>query len=260
MRLVEESKQRTPVESNRKEKVNFSCVKLVKQKKMNRNNFRGKRVKAGDQSKSSESNVIVDNNPVTKIFREYAAELNDKHDRYERIVKISRDITIEAKRLIFLLHSIDKRKGNKDSVLEETKNRLLSLCKNQFANIAKELSGRDSYQYARAYSAGLQEFVEAFTYYDFMRQQPFLDWQELQKQLTYLSTDDTNETDEEKDDKIAENCEQETHVCLVQPIEFMLGLADLSGEVMRNCINSLGSGDIDNCFDDCKFMQNIYSG
>lgn len=39
----------------------------------------------------------------------YAAELDDKHDRQEKLVKASRDITIESKRIIFLLHNIDPR-------------------------------------------------------------------------------------------------------------------------------------------------------
>lgn len=45
---------------------------------------------------------------VLEQFRLYAEELDDKHDRHERIVKLSRDITIESKRIIFLLHTIDK--------------------------------------------------------------------------------------------------------------------------------------------------------
>lgn len=39
------------------------------------------------------------------MFREFSRELDEKHDRYERIVKLSRDITIESKRIIFALHS-----------------------------------------------------------------------------------------------------------------------------------------------------------
>lgn len=48
---------------------------------------------------------IDEKNPVLQMFRECSLELTDKHDRYERIVKISRDITIESKRIIFLLHN-----------------------------------------------------------------------------------------------------------------------------------------------------------
>lgn len=36
---------------------------------------------------------------------EYNAQLVEKQDRHERIVKLSRDITIESKRIIFLLHN-----------------------------------------------------------------------------------------------------------------------------------------------------------
>lgn len=39
------------------------------------------------------------------MFKEYTRTLDEKHDRYERIVKLGRDITIESKRIIFLLHS-----------------------------------------------------------------------------------------------------------------------------------------------------------
>lgn len=51
---------------------------------------------------------IDENNPIIKAFRGYCVDLDAKHDRHERLVKISRDITIESKRIIFLLHNIDK--------------------------------------------------------------------------------------------------------------------------------------------------------
>lgn len=65
---------------------------------MHRNNrFRGNRAanqqRYGD--KKIEKTADADDSLVIKSFREYAEELNDKHDRYERIVKHSRDITIE---------------------------------------------------------------------------------------------------------------------------------------------------------------------
>lgn len=53
-------------------------------------------------------NNLDEDHEIIKTFQMYAAELDDKHDRYERIVKIGRDITIESKRIIFLLHNVDK--------------------------------------------------------------------------------------------------------------------------------------------------------
>jgi hypothetical protein len=46
--------------------------------------------------------------PVIISFQQYAAELDFKHDKYERIVKLGRDVTIESKRIIFLLHTLDR--------------------------------------------------------------------------------------------------------------------------------------------------------
>lgn len=70
--------------------------------------YRHKRNKPpiGKQSKTVLES-LDENNPVIVMFKEFATELDDKHDRYERIVKLSRDITIESKRIIFLLHNIN---------------------------------------------------------------------------------------------------------------------------------------------------------
>jgi hypothetical protein len=74
--------------------------------KGNRRNFKNNR----DNSNKRPNEVEVDsNNPVVAQFQIYSKELDDKHDRHERLVKASRDITIESKRIIFLLHNIDPR-------------------------------------------------------------------------------------------------------------------------------------------------------
>ena len=62
-----------------------------------------------DHQKSQQVEPIDSSNPVIKNFQNYSIELNDKHDRHERLVKLSRDLTIESKRIIFLLHNIDAR-------------------------------------------------------------------------------------------------------------------------------------------------------
>lgn len=38
----------------------------------------------------------------------FLRELDSKHDKHERIFKLSRDITVESKRTIFLLHRITR--------------------------------------------------------------------------------------------------------------------------------------------------------
>ena len=45
---------------------------------------------------------------VTRIFHGFQTELDARHDKHERLVKLSRDITIGSKRVIFVIHRIDR--------------------------------------------------------------------------------------------------------------------------------------------------------
>lgn len=236
---------------------------------MNRNRNRGYKGTHSRGEKKVTTEANCGNSLVVNCFRGYAEELSNKHDRYERIVKQSRDITIESKRLIFLLHSVDLRKSDSDETLIEAFNRLMALCTTNFHNIAKEMFGHDHYQYARAYSAGLQEFIEALSFHNYLRNDNIYNWNDLQQKLTYkLDDQDSKNAENVENPENPENQNQNEKMntttvrieCLVQPYEFMLGLADLSGEIMRKCINSLGNGDVDACQSACSFIQELHSG
>jgi len=43
---------------------------------------------------------------VQAFFQMCSKKLDEHNDRHERLVKLSRDITIESKRIIFLLHRV----------------------------------------------------------------------------------------------------------------------------------------------------------
>lgn len=63
--------------------------------------------KAGHTSYASDDGGIAlpADSPVLQMFKSAFVQLNNRHDRHERLVKLSRDITIESKRIIFQLHS-----------------------------------------------------------------------------------------------------------------------------------------------------------
>lgn len=108
----------------------------------------------------------------------------------------------------------------------------------------------------------MQEYVEAFTYYEYINSGKVLDWNDLQEKMSYDESNvvtDEKETDNE-DKSVQGKTETKKFKCLVQPIEFMLGLADSTGEVMRRCITSLGCGDVKTCFQVCSFLQSLYTG
>lgn len=46
----------------------------------------------------------------------------------------------------------------------------------------------------------------------------------------------------------------------VTPSDYLLGVADLTGELMRMCISSVGNGDIDTPFRLSQFLRQIHDG
>merc|ERR1739838_134090 len=132
-------------------------------------------------------NKTVDINtddPVQNMFGEISKVLDARHDKRERIVKLSRDITIESKRIIFCLHRI-KSEDDKAAVLGEAEGRLWEMKEKLWYYLARELKGEDHYQFIRAYSAGLQEWVEALSFYHYLTYDKLIQFEEVEKELVF---------------------------------------------------------------------------
>lgn len=166
-----------------------------------------------------------------------------------------------------ILKPLDFRKNNKEEVLADAKNRIDKVFAISFLAIAKELAGLDTYQYSRSFSAGLQEFIEAYTFYEYLSGIEITGWETIQEKLTFEIPEKIEkiaDVSEKSEDEVSEGVGEISLVeptatkqiqCFVQPSEYILGLADLTGEIMRNCINSLGNGDTEECFNSRAFLQ-----
>uniref|UniRef100_A0A8C1JPD0 Translin-associated factor X n=1 Tax=Cyprinus carpio TaxID=7962 RepID=A0A8C1JPD0_CYPCA len=149
----------------------------------------------------------------------FQQELDTKHDKHERLVKISRDITIESKRTIFLLHRVTSV-PDVEEILTEADVKLDSV-RQKIGQIAEELKGEDLHQFHRAFTPGMT----------------------------------TNTYDGQPTCHVA---------CVltfqITPTDYLLGVADLTGELMRMCISSVGNGDIDTPFQLSGFLRQIHDG
>lgn len=87
------------------------------------------------------------------------------------------------------------------------------------------------------------------TFYQYLQEDKIQSWPYFAEQFTYEHTDCA-----------AKAGPNSIRTVTLPPVEYILGIADLTGELMRKCINSLGSGNIDDCFLTCNFVKNIYSG
>ncbi|XP_020777013.1 translin-associated protein X [Boleophthalmus pectinirostris] len=214
-----------------------------------------KREGEGSSSKKavSDANVNV-SSPIIAAFKVFQQELDTKHDKYERLVKISRDITIESKRTIFLLHRVTSV-PDVEGILSEADVKL-DLVRQKIGLIADELRGEDIYQFHRAFTPGIQEYVEAVSFQHFIRHRSLISLEEINARLVFMRAEKENV-------KVpVEAAPGGTHVLTFQvtPSDYLLGVADLTGELMRLCISSVGNGDIDTPFQLSQFLRQIHDG
>ncbi|XP_061173497.1 translin-associated protein X-like [Saccostrea echinata] len=191
---------------------------------------------------------VDENNYIIQQFQEYQKELDFRHDKHERLVKLSRDVTIESKRVIFLMQRNSGSDKNNEK-LEQAWKKIRDIQQQKFLPMAKELHGEDPYQFLRAYSAGLQEYIEAVAFYHYLKSKTLVSLDQVQADLNFIvPSSDT------------ENSQEKTISVHVPPSEYILGLADLTGELMRFAINSVGSGDLDTPNNVSAYLRNMLGG
>lgn len=194
----------------------------------------------------------VSQSAMISAFKVFQQELDTRHDKYERLVKISRDITIESKRTIFLLHRVTSV-PNVEEVLNEADNKLDGV-KQKIGQIAEELRGEDLYQFHKAFTSGVQEYVEAVSFHHFIRHRTLLSLEEINAALVFIK----GETVEIKAPVESQGACVLTFQ--VTSTDYLLGVADLTGELMRMCISSVGNGDMETPFELSNFLRDIHDG
>lgn len=94
-------------------------------------------------------------------------------------------------------------------------------------------------------TAGLQEYIEARTLYSITSTGTILSYAEAQKELEYVVT---------------EKEESRTVVTLLPHTDYMLGVADLTGELMRRAINSIADNNPDYVHQASNIVKDLYTG
>ncbi|KAL5008285.1 hypothetical protein ScPMuIL_013866 [Solemya velum] len=227
--------------------------------KQSKNEMTGRGGECDFKRKRNNDRPVDTSSPVIQAFQLFQDELDLKHNKHERLVKMSRDITIESKRIIFLLHRIV---GAEDpaSILDQALEKLKIVQQTKFHPVAMELQNEDPYQFIRAYTAGVQEYIEALSFYYYLKEKRLITLEEVQRDLFFngplVEQDDCKQMKSDTAEVKGDN----SMSILITPVDFMLGLADLTGELMRLSINSAGAGDLDVPFSVCDFLKTIQTG
>ncbi|GER43821.1 translin-associated protein X [Striga asiatica] len=201
------------------------------------------------------SSAGSETNPMKEAFSKYATYLNDLNEKRERVVKASRDVTMNSKKVIFQVHRMSKH--NKEEVLEKAEKDLAAVMDQHVSRIVKELHGTDFWKLRRAYSPGIQEYVEAATLCNFCKNGTLLNLDEINTSLLPLS-------------------DPSLEPLQINVLDYLLGkwaitfvpfsgykfavdrLADLTGELMRLAIGRISDGELHYAQKICRFVREIY--
>eukprot|EP00053_Salpingoeca_punica_P004886 m.51471 g.51471 ORF g.51471 m.51471 type:complete len:261 (+) comp12994_c0_seq1:45-827(+) len=189
----------------------------------------------GESREAALQAAAAGSSPILAAFAGYSATLTGGYDLHERLVKISRDITTQSKRTIFLLHRI-RRRSEAAPIIAEARQSLESVRDELFAKIVAEVKDKMRGRFVRAYSPGVQEFVEAYSFLHYMEHSTLVTLSDLN---SFLSTSVPAELE------------------IVTLRDFIGGIADLTGELMRVCV-STEEDDVPPLI--CKFVRIVHSG
>ncbi|KAL9667012.1 hypothetical protein QQ045_001357 [Rhodiola kirilowii] len=144
---------------------------------------------------------------------------------------------MNSKKVIFQVHRISK--DNKDEVLEKAEKDLKAVMDQHIARLLKELNGTDFWKLRRAYSPGVQEFIEAATFCRFCKTGTLLKLEEINADLLPLSGPSIEPLQ-------------------INILDYLLGLADLTGELMRLAMGRISEGELEFAGKICEFVREIY--
>ncbi|KAL8161437.1 hypothetical protein V2J09_012926 [Rumex salicifolius] len=205
------------------------------------------------QSVAKKPRTMTTNSALRDSFSNYADYLNNLgaslstmqyagcigliNEKRERVVKASRDITMNSKKVIFQVHRLGK--DNKDEVLEKAEKDLEAVRNQHISRLVKELEGTDFWKLRRAYSPGVQEYVEAATFCKFCRTGSLLKLEEINSTLLPLSVPSLEPLQ-------------------INILDYLLGLADVTGELMRMAISRVSDGELEFAQRICRFARDIH--
>ncbi|KAL7901827.1 Translin [Trichoderma sp. SZMC 28014] len=140
------------------------------------------------------------------MFENFRDELDEHYDRRERIIKASRDVTAQSKKIIFTLQRV--KQPNKDfpqGIQQDIDTRLGEISK-LLSGITADVQSINRYRYGSSLRC-LEELVEALSFAHYLRHQKLITSEETQAAVP------------------AE--------IMLTPHDYMYGLFDLFGEMMR---------------------------
>ncbi|KAF2192279.1 Translin [Zopfia rhizophila CBS 207.26] len=159
--------------------------------------------------------------PYVAMFEGFRKELDEHHDRRERIVKASRDITAVSKKIIFSLQRARNLGQSLPPFIVKSNTQYWETIEKQYRAVSADLQGLNVYRYDRQITGGNQEFVEALTFQHYLETQTLITYEEAKARVAAMGG--------------------EEGAVQLAPEDYVLGVFDMVGELMRFSISFMAS-------------------
>ncbi|KAK3320178.1 Translin family-domain-containing protein [Cercophora scortea] len=176
-------------------------------------------------------------NACTPLFEHLRDELDEHHDRRDRIGKASRDITALSKKIIFSLQRVRKIDDELPQEIQADIDLRLAEIAKLLASIAPEVQNINRLRYARSLVC-LEELVEALTFAHYVKTQTLIDHDELSRIVEDLArqgaaSEDVAMPDASEDAAQKPSQAAELPTVSITDDDYLYGVFDLTGEMMR---------------------------
>ncbi|KAL7791276.1 Translin [Trichoderma ceciliae] len=140
------------------------------------------------------------------MFENFRDELDEHYDRRERIIKASRDVTAQSKKIIFSLQRVKQLNQDFPKGIQQDVDTRLGEISTLLSSITADVQSINRYRYGFSLRC-LEELVEALSFAHYLRHQTLITLEETQ---AAVPAD-----------------------IMLTPHDYMFGLFDLFGELMR---------------------------
>ncbi|KAF2857155.1 Translin [Piedraia hortae CBS 480.64] len=160
---------------------------------------------------------------VMQMFQSFRSELDEHHDRRERVIKASRDVTAASKKVIFslqrsaILSQHFQAKRSAGAAVWPHYNTI----RTHLSSVAADLQGINAARYERQITWGLQEWMEAVAFETYLEEAKLLTFDDAVARLRSFA---------------------EGSAMPLTYKDYLLGIYDTTGELMRFAITTMATG------------------
>ncbi|KAK5700963.1 hypothetical protein LTR97_005482 [Elasticomyces elasticus] len=159
--------------------------------------------------------------PFMPMFEQFRTELDEHHDRRERITKASRDITAASKKIIFTLQRVRTLNQPLTQQTVKANKQYYEAISGHYSAISKDLQGLNAWRYNRQITGGCQEWMEAACFQHYLETASLISHEDAAQKLKDLDPDGLG--------------------VQLSPEDWVLGVYDMTGELMRFAITAMAT-------------------